>query len=63
MISIGHYSIKSTEQKKRGEEMHQFLNSGRNIFPTHETRLTSSPSYQKPGARPPWSKFLKTYCG
>ena len=40
--------------------LHQFLNSGRNIFPTHETRLTSSPSYQKPGARPPWSNFLKT---
>ena len=40
--------------------LHQFLNSRRNIFPTHETRLTSSPSYQKPGARPPWSNFLKT---
>jgi len=39
--------------------LHQFLNSGRK-FPTRETRLTSSPSYQKPGARPPWSNFLKT---
>jgi len=27
--------------------LHQFLSSGRNIF-----RLTSSPSYQNPGARP-----------
>ena len=33
--------------------LHQFLNGGRNIFPTHETKLTSSPSYQKPGAKPP----------
>ena len=40
--------------------LHQFLSSGGNIFPTQETRLSSSPSYQNRGARPPWSNFLKT---
>ena len=40
--------------------LHQFLSRGGNIFPTQETRLFPSPSYKNPGARPPWSNFLKT---